>query len=177
MNFKGPDLQGGLDYSGSLTIAEALKKEGYVSSVALDPQTRKTDVPDTRDYVLVRCNKGGDQSKGKYDETFAVWTDLEGTIKKTEADNASGFCGGSGTGATGVRFGYASTGAEFFAAPATANDEQNRALFASGNSRANANPVAVVKSDPGVIKYITPPAPPPPTPIPPGIILLMMGKP
>jgi type II secretory pathway pseudopilin PulG len=74
----------------AVSIAEALKKGGYMANVAIDPKA----AVDQRDYHLVRCCVNGKQSVADSGQYVAVWAKLEQAPSAQENDNTERYCGG-----------------------------------------------------------------------------------
>lgn len=77
------------------TIAQGLKDNGYLATIATDPSNSEDDnIPGKKDYVLIRCCGDGTQSFTKGGSLFAVWAQLEKDPLISETDNTDRYCGG-----------------------------------------------------------------------------------
>lgn len=139
LNLKG-ETDGGARYTGGVTLAEELKNDGFINSISTDPLARNDNTPKDRDYVLTRCLANGNPAGGAPENFFAVWTKLEGGASQVETSNTVKFCGGTGSGGTGVTF-----ASEVMPAPAASpNDEATLKYFAVGNDPVVATAAGVV---------------------------------
>lgn len=75
----------------SLSIVQALKDRGYIGTIATNPSNPK-NLSTLDDYTLIRCDKRGNQSFTKDDESFSLLAIIERDRTPIETENVSHGC-------------------------------------------------------------------------------------
>lgn len=94
----GSNSYGKMSYAGdtyaSVSIAVFLQKNGYISTVATDPQAKspQTEMA-SADYIMVRCLSDKSQATSRIDSDFGIIAKMERDLSEIDQANVKGGCG------------------------------------------------------------------------------------
>jgi prepilin-type N-terminal cleavage/methylation domain-containing protein len=115
---------------GQVSIASALRQNGYLTSEAKDPQSTNISDPSSKDYSIATFCPGGLQKNGGDGSYVAVYAQLEGSLTTADASNTANIGGGSGQ----IPAGYTSYQVDY-AAPSTLFNAPNIFGVGSGSPK------------------------------------------